>query len=160
MIMTYIEMCFKIKELLFNIATSLDTYNSLIIFYNGYFMSGNLRGDMASISHEINEYLIDLIKESQTEMSILTKLDNYITKTVLDYTAVFFEDSEEFHLFEHIIKRINNSYLERLKSSIYVIQNYNNLINLNGFNNNNYKIIKRKKYISDAEYQSYLHFSI
>lgn len=48
----------------------------------------------------------------------------------------------------------------RLKSDLYVFKQYNNLIMTNGFNNNNYKILKRDKYISEEEYASYLELSL
>lgn len=158
--MTYIEMCYKIKELLFNISTNMNNYNWMIIYYNGEIMSEELRGDMEGISEEINTYLKEIINESQIELTILKKLDDYITKVVLDYTEIFFEDSEEFHLFENIIKRINNSFMLRWKSTIYVFDRYNTLIKTNGFNETNYKILKREPYISEEEYKSYLSLSL
>lgn len=154
--MTYIEMCFKIKELLYNINNVLGSYNWLLVYYNGCLSRDNLRGDVESIKDEINDYLMEVIEESQMELTILNKMDDYITRIVLDYTEVFFEDSDEFHLFESIIKRVNNSFMLRLKSNIYVFDTYNHLIYTNGFNKNNYKILKREKYISEEEYQSYL----
>lgn len=158
--MTYIEMCYKIKELLYYITNSLNIYNMLVIYYNGSLLNSNLRGDLENIRNEINNYLTELINECQMELIILKRLDDYITKIVLDYTEVFFEDSEEFHLFEKIIKRINNSFMMRLKSDSYVFDRYTNLIKTNSFNNQNYKILKREKYISEEEYQSYLNLHI
>lgn len=158
--MTYIEMCFKIKDLQFFINNDLQMARFLLVYYNEAFMSNRLRGDMESISEEINEYISGLIEESEKELTILNKLDNYITKIVRNYTEVFFEDSEEFHLFEAIIKRINNSFMMRLKSTMGVYPQYNTLIDTNGFNNHNYKILKRQKYISDEEYQSYLDLAL
>lgn len=158
--MTYIEMCYKIKELLFCINTSLENFKLMSLYYNGHLILGNLRGDIEDISDEINGYIGDIINESQMEIEILNKLDKYIERIVLNYTEVFFEDSEEFHLFEHIVKRINNSFMLRLKSSIYVFERYNTLVNINGFNQHNYKILNRDKYISEEEYKSYLSLSL
>ncbi len=158
--MTYIEMCYKIKELLFNIDSALNSYTYLAVYYNGTLMSGELRGDIESISEEINGYLGEVMNDANREIAILKKLDDYISRVVIDYTEVFFEDSEEFYLFENIIKRINNSQMIRLKSDLYVFKQYNNLIMTNGFNNNNYKILKRDKYISEEEYASYLELSL
>lgn len=158
--MTYIEMCYKINELLFNIDANLKVYEYLTVYYNASLLCGNLRGNIEDISTEINDYLAELMNDANRELDILRKMDNYITRIVTDYTNIFFEDSEEFHLFESIIKRINNSSLMRLKSTTYVFKQYNNLIALNAFNNKNYKILKREKYISDEEYQSYLELSL
>lgn len=94
--MTYIEMCYKIKELLFNIDSALNSYTYLAVYYNGTLMSGELRGDIESISEEINGYLGEVMNDANREIAILKKLDDYISRVVIDYTEVFLKIVKSF----------------------------------------------------------------
>lgn len=154
--MSYQELVFEIKRLLFLITNENGYILNNLLYMNVLLNSNLYRGDIESIREEISTYFLDLIKTIGLELMILNKMYDYISYFSSRSLEDSFINSYEFTLFEGIVKTITNSSTKRMKEVEYVIYTYKTLFATNSFNRTNYKIAYKEHYVSDETYYELL----
>lgn len=104
----------------------------------------------------ITEYFDDLINDAELEQSIIGLMNKISKEKVDSMTSFFFEDTDEYKLFVNLLKKINNSSVKRFNDVYPEIIKMFDVVTKPSLYKNNYKWLKRKKYISEDEYSAYL----
>ncbi|MCH5167126.1 MAG: hypothetical protein J1F35_04450 [Erysipelotrichales bacterium] len=104
----------------------------------------------------ITEYFNDLIDDAELEQSIIGLMNKISKEKVDSMTSFFFEDTDEYKLFVNLLKKINNSSVKRFNDVYPEIIKMFDVVTKPSLYKNNYKGLKRKKYISEDEYNAYL----
>ncbi|MCX4249434.1 MAG: hypothetical protein OSJ65_06710 [Bacilli bacterium] len=112
--------------------------------------------DVSEVISLVSDYINDLIEDSETEKAIVDSIKANTVSFVDDYTPIFFEGSEKFTLYERMLKRINNSIKMRITNAYPVINQFVSLVSHNILSENNYQTVKRRRCMSNKEYEDYL----
>ena len=150
--MTYLELAYGIKELLFNLGQNKELIIGKISYYTIYF---SMKGDLKYLG-EIVSYLTKVLEDIEKGRTILDAIDEEITLYVIDMTSDFFVETDKFGLFVALLKKLNNSFMGLFSDVSQVILKYDSLISCNGFKDNNYRVFGTQKGIDEETYNSYL----
>lgn len=152
--MDYNEYFELLDKLLCDLEKEAEYYKQMYVYFMMLLVVNNITNS-SEISEEIGTYVGDLISDNEKEKKIVNLIAKITNKCVLEVSAFFFEGTDEYNLFEIILKRINNSCKKRAMDAYPVLANYTSQLNLNVVNSKQYKALERHKYMSEKEYTDY-----
>lgn len=131
-----------------------------IMIYKYCLMYLFYRLNIKDVDNPLVNYLVDffndLIDDATKEEEIIKLISKLIKAKALELTPFFIEDTEEYNLYIKFMRRINNSSVRRLNYSLPELTRLINLCKAHILTEKNCKTVKRVKYITNAEYSSYL----
>lgn len=131
-----------------------EYYKCMFVYFS--FMLMQIGEDVSDVAALVGDYFNDVIEDSETEKAIIDVIRTNTESIINECTLVFFEGSPKFNLYEKMLKRINNSAKRRMMDAYPVISQFNSLISHRVVEEANYHTVKRRKYMSNKEYQDYL----
>lgn len=136
-----------------NLKNEADYYKCVFVYL--IFMLAIANENAEDILEIISEYINDLIEDSSKEEKLVFLIKKRSEEIVHMYGPIFFEGNPEYQLYENMLKRISNSSKKRAMDAYSVIFTYQRLITNRILLEQKYNMPKRKKYLTEREYNSY-----
>ena len=153
--MEYSEFKSEIERVLGFLTGEIDYYKNSLVFYSAL-ISFWKASNGEEILEYITEYFNDLIEDATIESTIISIIFSNTEQIESELTAFYFEDTDDYNLYVSLIKNIGNSAYKRICDAYPEINRLFNVVRHAPLYKNNYKGVKRKKYISEDQYTEYL----
>lgn len=155
--MNYAKMLAKINGCLKNVVDEkiniLATLIQISLILDTKFATNKYR---EAAKEEISTYLINMFYAVDYEHLIYDKICTYLYRIISETTIECFEESDEYVLFDDIIKLLDSSYSKRMNRLQYVLTMYKTFIDTHALNNNNYRIFEIEQPIPEENYKKML----
>lgn len=153
--MEYSEFISELNRISSLLARELRYYKESLVFYSAILSYGDEEAAQNILDY-ITELFKDIIDDNEVETMIIKLIGEDTYDSVIDMTEFFFEDTDRYDLYVQLVMKISNSVIKRVNDTVPEIQRLFAVVTHVSLYKNNYKGVKRKKYISESEYNMYL----